>query len=189
MDSLRMRLRNLISGKAFLVRDASEEPFELASGDKSWTYFDCKTVTQDPEALNLIAELIFDRIRNYNVNAIGGLESGAIPISTAVSMLSFQRGKPIPSFWVRHERKTRGTKNRVEGTLRQNSQVVVIDDVTTKGASAGLAVDVVREEFHCNVIEIITMVDREEGARQRFKDMGIQFTPLFVRSDFRASSP
>jgi orotate phosphoribosyltransferase len=189
LDASRARLRDLIGEKAFLIRHPPEEPFELASGDKSWTYFDCKTVTQDPEALNLIAELILERIWKYDVSAIGGLESGAIPISTAVSMLSFQRGRPMPSFWVRHERKNRGTKNRVEGSLKPSSQVIVIDDVTTKGGSVKDAVDVVQNEFHCKVVEIITMVDREEGARQRFQQLGIKFTPLFTRSDFSARSP
>lgn len=184
--NLRERLKELIETRAFMSRHPPEEPFELASGEKSWIYFDCKTVTQDPEALNLIAKLILERIPFRDVDAVGGLESGAIPISTAVSMLSFQKGHPLPSFWVRHERKTRGTKNRVEGGLRPNSRVVVIDDVTTKGGSVLDAVDVVQREFGCQVVEIITMVDREEGARQRFEERGIQFAPLFSKSEFRA---
>jgi orotate phosphoribosyltransferase len=183
--SLRGRLKQLIETRAFLTRHPPEEPFELASGEKSWIYFDCKTVTQDPEALNLIANLILELISSDDVDAVGGLESGAIPISTAVSMLSFQKGHPLPSFWVRHERKTRGTKNRVEGGLKPNSRVVVIDDVTTKGGSVLDAVEVVQREFGCKVVEIITMVDREEGARQRFKEKGIRFAPLFSKSEFR----
>lgn len=181
-----LRLKSLISKKAFLRRKPPEEPFDLASGGTSWVYFDCKPVTQDPEALNLIAKLIFSKIKGYDLDAIGGLESGAIPIATAVALYSYQAGKQIPSFWVRQTPKEHGTKNWIEGTLKPNSKVVIIDDVTTKGGSVDKALQKL-QELRCKIVEIISMVDREEGARERFEKKGLNFSCLFKMSEFTSS--
>ena len=48
--------------------------------DSSYIFFDCKQVTQDPEGIYLIAELIFDEISNLAIDSIGGIQTGAIPI-------------------------------------------------------------------------------------------------------------
>lgn len=178
------KLKELIEKKAFLRRFPPEEPFKLASGDKSWWFFDCKRVTQDPEGIALIAEIIFDMVKDYHLDGIGGIETGAIPICTAVAHLSFLKGNPIPAFWVRHFPKEHGTKNRIEGGLRPNSRVVILDDVTTKGNSMEKAIVAV-QEMNCEIVELITLIDREQGARAKFEERGFKFTSLFKMSDFR----
>lgn len=83
-DERRKRLKIIFENKAFLKRSPSEKPFKLASGGSSYVFFDCKLVTQDPEGIALIAELIFDRVSKFDIDAIGGIQTGAIPIGTAV---------------------------------------------------------------------------------------------------------
>jgi len=185
LEICREKLRSLIQRKAFLRRLPNEEPFRLASGGKSWTFFDCKLVTQDPEGIALVAEMIFERVKDYHLNGIGGIETGAIPICTAVSLFSFLRRMPIPAFWVRHKPKERGTKNKIEGGLKPNSRVVILDDVTTEGNSVGEAVNAVLEA-NCEIVEIITMIDREQGARRKFENAGYKFTSLFTISEFKS---
>lgn len=65
--------------------------------------------------------------------------------------------------------------------MRPSSNVIIVDDVTTKGTSVADAVKKVEDE-KCSVIEIITLVDREEGARERLRDY--RFTPIFSKSQF-----
>jgi orotate phosphoribosyltransferase len=177
------KLKDLIQRKAFIRRLPHEKPFKLASGGTSRTFFDCKQVTQDPEGIALVAEIIFEKVKNYQLDGIGGIETGAIPICTAVSLLSFLRGGPIPAFWVRHFPKKHGTMNKIEGGLRPNSRVVILDDVTTEGTSVAEAVETV-SKMNCKIVEIITMVDRERGARKRFENAGFKFTSLYTISDF-----
>jgi len=181
------RLGELIEKKAFLRRSKEEEPFKLASGGESREFFDCKLVTQDPEGISIVAEVVFDLIKNYDLDGIGGIETGSIPICTAVAQLSFLKGKKIPAFWVRHERKKHGTKEMIEGGLKPKSRVVILDDVTTKGNSMEEAVNEV-QEINCDIVELITMVDREEGARKKFEDRGFKFTAIFKMSDFKSKS-
>ena len=180
------KLKELIERKAFLRRSPPEEPFKLASGGVSWDFFDCKLVTQDPEGIALVAEIVFEKVENYQLDAIGGIAHGAIPICTAVSLLSFQKGKSIPAFWVRDAPKEHGTKKLIEGVLQPDSRVVILDDVTTKGNSLWKAADAVRR-VNCRIVEIITMVDREKGAREKFENAGFKFTALFQISDFTKS--
>jgi len=177
------RLKDLVKNKAFLRRSPPEEPFKLASGDTDWTFFDCKLVTQDPEGIALIAETIFEMVKDYHLDGIGGIETGAIPVCTAVAQLSFLRRNPIPAFWVRHSPKEHGTKNLIEGGLRPNSRVIILDDVTTKGNSMEKAVKAV-QEMNCEIVELITLIDREQGARAKFENKGLKFTSLFKMSDF-----
>lgn len=186
-DPRRIRLKEIFSEKAFLRRKPGEPPFRLASGGLSMVFFDCKPVTQDPEGISLIAELIFDRISGYEVESIGGIETGAIPIGTAVAQFSFLQKKPIQGFWVRQEKKTHGTEKWIEGNLNPRSKVVVVEDVTTKGNSVFKSIEKVRE-LECNIVEVICLVDREEGARKRLADAGYRFTPIFTISEFSPSN-
>lgn len=182
-NSLKEQLKNIIQNKAFIIRHPPEEPFKLASGKTSWFYFDCKMVTQDSQGIAILAEIIFDKIKDYDIDGIGGIATGSIPICTAVSQLSFMRGNQIPAFWVRDRLKRHGTKKRIEGVFHPKSRVVILDDVTTTGKSIGKAITAVLDEG-CKIVEIISMVDREEGAREKFEKKGLKFTSLFKMSEF-----
>jgi len=60
-----------------------------------------------------------------------GLTLGADPIANALSVISFQKGRPIKSFIVRKDVKDHGTKNAVEGNVKPGERVAIIDDVIT----------------------------------------------------------
>ena len=186
IENKKRRLKALMEEKAFLVRSKlnSDKPFLLASGDESWVFFDCKPVTQNPEGISLIAEIYFDMVKDYSLDAIGGIQTGAIPICTAVAQLSYLKGAPIPAFWVREKRKEHGTMNKIEGGLQPNSRVVVVDDVTTKGTSVLRAVEAVKE-INCEIMEVITLVDREAGAKKIIEQLGLKYSSIFKKSDFR----
>lgn len=182
-DPRRKRLKEIFNEKAFLRKKPGELPFRLASGGTSNVFFDCKMVTQDPEGISLVAELIFERISRFKVDSIGGIQTGAIPIETAVAQLSFARRMPIQGFWVRQEKKTHGTEKWIEGNLKPGSKVVIVEDVTTKGNSVFESIDHVCE-LNCDIVEVISLVDREEGARKRIEDAGYRFSPMFTISEF-----
>ena len=177
------RLHALIQDIAFLRREPPKKPFKLASGELSYQYFDVKKITQSPEGIALIADIIFDMIKDYDIAGVGGLESSAITISTAVAQVSHYGNHPIPAFWVRKDPRTHGTENLIEGHFSLGSEVVILDDVTTKGSSVKKAVDTIRSQG-CEVKEIITVVDREDEAEDKFKAMGIPFRWIFKKSDF-----
>lgn len=177
----RAKLQSLIKEKALLITD--DTGFELASGDKSNYFFDMKLVSMDPEGSELIAKAILELLKDDNVDYIGGLESGAIPIVSVVANKSIQTGKRIPAFFVRKNPKERGTKKMIEGNLTENSKVVLVDDVTTKGESVLLAARKVRE-LNCKVNKVITIVDRLAGAKANLAKENIELLALFTKKDF-----
>lgn len=176
----RARLRDIIAEKS-----QRAGTFKLASGGTSGFFFDMKPTLMDPEGANLVAEMILDLLKESRVDFIGGLELGAVPLATIVAQKSHYTGRPVPAFLVRKEPKSRGTERLIEGNIRKGAEVVVVEDVTTKGNSALKAVEAVRAEG-CTVRRVVTVVDRLDGAAENLKAHGLELFSLFTRNDFQA---
>ena len=90
---------------------------------------------------------------------------------------------------VRKEPKGRGGRKTnnppgIEGTsLASGGDIVVLEDVTTTGGSAIKAVERLESETECKVSAVISILDREEGGVEAFKNAGIKFESIFTRSD------
>lgn len=178
----RARLADIIRARSF-----GRGEITLASGRKSDFYFNLKPTMLDAEGATLLAELTLDALSGDKIDYVGGLEMGAVPLAGAIAQLSFMKGNPIQAFFVRKKPKEHGAKLTVEGLARGESlkgkRVVIVEDVTTTGGSALKAVDVVRDAGG-EVALVFTMVDREEGAAETFKDAGLAFRALFRAAEF-----
>jgi len=156
--------------------------FRLTSGRSSNFFIDLKKTMFDPEGASLLADLLFEKIKAEDVDYVGGMEAGAIPIVATLCMRSWPE-KPIKGFFIRKEAKGHGTDQRIDGLLERGSRVILFEDVTTTGGSAMRAVDQTRQ-FQCTIVKVISVVDRLEGAEDNFRKAGIQFEALFTRRDF-----
>jgi orotate phosphoribosyltransferase len=179
----RARLVEIIKARSF----QTGADMKLASGRISNLYFNMKPTMLDPEGGYLIGQLILDALEGIEADWIGGLELGAVPIGTAVAALSHARGRRLPAFFVRKQVKEHGTQSLVEGlakgeTLR-GKRVVIVEDVTTTGGSGLKAVEAVRAEG-ADVVRVVTIVDRQEGASDAFRAAGLAFAPLLTIRDF-----
>lgn len=178
----RARLAEIIRTRSF-----GRGEITLASGRKSNFYFNLKPTMLDAEGASLLAELTLDALSDEKIDYVGGLEMGAVPIAGAIAQLSFMQGRPIQAFFVRKKPKEHGAKLTVEGLARgeslQGKRVVIVEDVTTTGGSALKAVEVVRDAGG-EVVFVFTMVDREEGAAETFKQAGLPFRSLFRAAEF-----
>lgn len=160
---MKERLGAIILERSF--KYSENPPFTLASGKQSNYYFNCKPTTLDPEGMNLIGAIIFDMLKDTDITAAGGLTLGADPIANALSVISYQKGKPIKSFIVRKDAKDHGTKSAIEGNVSSGEKIVIIDDVITTGGSTITAIEQARRAG-LNVAMVITLIDREEGGRE-----------------------
>lgn len=181
----RTRLIEIVKARSYQVGPE----MKLASGRTSTHYFNMKPTMLDPEGAHLIATLVIEQIACDQVHAdlIGGLELGAVPIASAVCAVSFAAGHPLRAFLVRKQAKEHGTRSLVEGLGRGETmagkRVVIVEDVTTTGGSSIKAAEVVRAEG-AEVVRVITIVDRQEGAADAFKAAGLELHPLLTMSDF-----
>jgi orotate phosphoribosyltransferase len=154
----------------------------LASGKESGYYIDMRLITLSPKGAYLIAEIILDLLKDEEIDFLGGLTLGADPICGAISAISYLNGKPTPTFIVRKEAKTHGKRKMIEGPLKKGSRVAIIDDVATTGGSLIKAIKAAENE-NCEVVKAITIVDREEGARERLSAEGLELISIFNKKD------
>ncbi len=182
-DADRARLIEIITARSF----TKGGEIKLASGRSSSFYFNMKPTMLHPEGARLIGSLICSALEGKDVDMVGGLEMGAVPLATAVAVASHAAGWPLPAFFVRKQAKEHGTQSLVEGLPKgetlKGRRVVILEDVTTTGGSAMKAIDAVRADGAI-VERVITVVDRLEGAAETFKAAGIPFEPLLTTVDF-----
>jgi orotate phosphoribosyltransferase len=159
--------------------------FTLSSGAVSDYYIDGKMSEVFSEAAYLIGEVLYERTKDLDFDAIGGLEVGAIPLATAAVVSYHLHGRKMEGFWVRDKVKAHGTQKLIEGNLRDGSRVVIVDDVITTGSSSIKAIQEVKAEKGCTVVLAIALVDRLQGAERRFQEEGIEaYRPVFTIRDF-----
>ena len=159
----------------------------LASGRESDYYIDMRPTTVHPAGATCVGELIVDALEGLGVDFVGGLEMGAVPIATAAAIASHRRGGSIGAFFVRKKPKDHGARKLVEGlpkgeTLR-GKNVVVVEDVTTTGGSSMQAIEALREEG-ANILCVLTIVDRLEGASENFAKQGLELRALYTADEF-----
>ncbi|HEY6442881.1 MAG TPA: orotate phosphoribosyltransferase [Candidatus Acidoferrales bacterium] len=162
----RERLANLLRNKS-LVRGE----FTLASGKKSDYYLDCRLTTLDPEGALLTGYCVLELLDEMGVkpDAIGGLSMGADPMVTATGVVSAIEKRPLPGFLVRKKAKEHGRQKQIEGMENpRGKKVVIVDDVCTTGGSTQEAIDAAEREG-CEVIGVISLVDREEGGSEALR--------------------
>jgi orotate phosphoribosyltransferase len=181
----RARLIEIIKARSFQEGPA----FKLASGKTSQFYFNMKPTMLDSEGAYLVASLILDELDHTDVDLIGGLEMGAVPIASSVATLAHARRRKLPAFFVRKQAKDHGTRSLVEGLAKgehmAGKKVVIVEDVTTTGGSALKAAEALKAEG-AHIVRVITIVDRLDGAMQTFADAGFAFTALLTLEDFRS---
>lgn len=174
-----------------IIRKRSVETgrtFTLASGRTSDFYCNLKPTMLDPEGAYLLGAMIVDAVRAEKPDMVGGLELGAVPLATTAAAISHAMGRPMRAFVVRKQTKEHGTKSLVEGLMRGDSlkgkRVVILEDVTTTGGSSMKAIEAVRSEG-AEVVKVLTMVDRQEGAAEAFAKAGIPFGALLTAAELR----
>jgi orotate phosphoribosyltransferase len=159
----------------------------LASGKESDFYFDMKPSMLNPEGANLIAERVFIELLKVKADFVGGLEMGAVPITGAICQLSFEKGHPVQGFFVRKAPKEHGARKLIEGLAPRETlegkRIVVVDDVTTSGESALKAVTACQDAGG-EVVMVISIVDRLEGAAEVFHSRNIKFKAIFDADEF-----
>lgn len=147
--------------------------FTLTSGAKSRYYVDVKAAATDPPTLRAIGhEMAALAKRHGPFDAVGGMELGAVPLATAVSLES-----GLPLLIVRKGERRHGTGKRIEGRDPKGLKVFVVEDVTTSGGSTVEAVKALREAG-ATVSDASVVVDRESGGAAALAAVQVRLHPL-----------
>lgn len=168
-----------------------DKGFVLASGETSPYYVDCRALLAHPDARWLVAQLAYAAICDLPVEAVGGLEMGAIPLATAISDYAFatQPRKTYRTFVVRKQAKDHGLGKRIEGAVKPNDRVLVVDDVLTSGGSILQALQAAKEA-NLHISHALVIVDRQEqNGKQKVEAQGVELISLLTLDDLKAAQP
>src|SRR6266852_5687981 len=175
-NQARARLLELFKNRA-----VSFGRFTLASGKESNYYINSKKVLFNADAVWLLGDILWELTKDLNIQAIGGLEVGAIPMATAAALHYHVHGRALEGFFVRKQVKDHGSQQRIEGVVQPGFRVAVIDDVFTQGTSVLQAIAEV-ERLGGLVVAVLCIVDRLGGARERLAPR-YNYLPIFTIRD------
>ncbi|MFN0073329.1 MAG: orotate phosphoribosyltransferase [Chloroflexota bacterium] len=150
--------------------------FVLRSGKTSNYYFDKYLFETRPDLLGGVANLMAQMLPP-NVDRLAGPELGAVALAAAVSLAS-----GVPFVIVRKEQKDYGTNKAIEGILNAGERVVLLEDVLTTAGEALRSAQVLTAAG-AQVVSIIGVVDREEGAAANAAAAGFALQSVFRRSE------
>lgn len=151
--------------------------FRLSAGGTSSYYFDGRLITLDPEGAVTVASVLLPILWECKADAVAGPTIGADPIVATIAAMSFTKGRPIEGLIVRKEAKQHGGGRLIEGPLKAEKRVAVVDDTCTTGTSLMHAIAAV-EAAECEVVKVICVLDRGGGGREEIKRRGYDFMAL-----------
>ena len=150
-------------------------PFTWASGWKSPIYCDNRKILSFPETRSFIRDKFVKIIQNKYPQAevIAGVATGAIAHGVLVAdKLS------LPFIYIRSKPKGHGLENLIEGDLKPDQKVVVIEDLVSTGESSLKAAEAVNN-FGGEVIGMLSIFTYNfDVAKEKFKKANIELTPL-----------
>lgn len=156
------------------------EPFTWSSGLKSPIYCDNRLTISYPEIRERIADGFVAIIKAHYPDAevIAGAATGGIPHAAWVA-----QKLNLPMIYVRDKPKGHGKENMIEGALKPNQKVVVIEDLISTGGSS-LKVALAVNEAGGQALSVLAIFTYQlEKATKAFVDANI---PLQTITDFSA---
>jgi outer membrane protein assembly factor BamB len=182
-------LKDCIHKKVFVRGDATH-PLTANTGNRSPWMFDFKRVMFDADFLHVYATLFWERMVPSYPFQVGGLESGALPLITALTIEGQRRGFPVNGFYVRKSRKKSGHMNLIEGTIT-NDPIIIVDDIFQSGKSVRQVLHALREYARNEPcvgtiasVHVILLFDGER-ARTFEKEHTITLTTLVTIDELR----
>jgi orotate phosphoribosyltransferase len=200
LDDLKKNIMHDIYEKRMILTSIRDRPegWTLHSGLWSPFYIQLRLLSSFPETLKLVGSALSTLIKEEapSVNRLVGVAFAGIPIATAVSLES-----GIPAC---HTRKILGVRTEqelydaigkygqhslMEGEVEDGDTLCLIDDLVTGmesklvGRAQVLAELKKREISNVSVDDIAVIVDRQQGAQERAKDLNIRLHSLIELVD------
>ena len=153
----------------------TKKPFTWTSGIKSPIYCDNRLILSFPNVRKFVADKMTEIVENkYGKDiSIAGVATGAIAIGAMIA-----ERINVPYAYVRPEPKGHGLKNQIEGNIKKESNVVVIEDLISTGKSSLNAINALKSEGY-NVLGMLSIFSYNfQFANKKFEDENIFINSL-----------
>jgi len=140
------------------VKLSVDPPFTWVSGIKSPVYCDNRMLYSHPDARKFIVDAFVSRVASLSVppDCIAGTATAAIGWAALVADRLH-----LPFIYVRAKAKDHGTKKLIEGDLKPEKHVVLIEDLLSTGGSAVASVEALRNEGKATVSDVVAIFSYE----------------------------
>ena len=159
--------------RADIVRASYVEgDFVLADGLRSTYYFDKYLFETRPAILRRLGRFLADLVPR-ETERLAAPALGAVALGTAVSL---ELGLPLVIVRLDGER---GASRTTEGELYADEAVTLVEDVVVTGSRALRAISRLGDAG-ARVRQVVSVLDRREGAAERFSEASVSYDHLFT---------
>lgn len=179
MDNLNyLTIKKLLQIHAFKLQE--HNPLRWSNGWEAPIYFDDRRILSYTHIRNFV-KLELGRIvaEMYpDADVIAGIATNAIAHSVLVA-----DQLALPYVYVYPTPKDHGLENQIEGDLRPNQKVVIMENQVSLGLNAERVIDVLRDNG-CTVMGIVTIFDYQfDTAQHRLAELDV---PLISLTSYEA---
>ncbi len=156
------------------IKLSPQNPFTWASGIQSPIYCDNRVVLSYPQSRKMVIKALAEKSKEFgNFNMVAGVATAGIAHGALLAA-----ELDLPFIYVRSKAKEHGRQNMIEGHLRGNEKVLVVEDLISTGGSSIKAVQAL-EDNGCNIAGVIAIFSYGfEKASKAFGDIECPFTTL-----------
>ena len=180
IDLVKKKRRAIVTRDELIrrVKEVSylEGDFVLRSGKRSKYYLDKYLFETCPDVLRALG-VEFAKHVSDDVTLIAGAELGGVALAAAVAMEAEKK-------WiiVRNSKKGYGTGKMVEGVLKADDVVLLVEDIATTGGQVVEAANIITDAG-ATVKKIVCVIDRKQGAGENIAEAGYVFDSIMTKDD------
>ncbi len=124
------------------IQLSPQKPFTWASGIVSPIYCDNRKILSYPEIRDFIKTALVTQSKNFGrIDLIAGVATAGIPHGMLIA-----NELKLPFVYVRSKAKEHGRQNQIEGHIRGNENVLVVEDLISTGGSSLAVVEALKNE-------------------------------------------
>ncbi|WP_420264488.1 orotate phosphoribosyltransferase [Candidatus Magnetominusculus dajiuhuensis] len=156
------------------VKVSVERPFQLASGNFSPLYINCRALISNAATMDVITAMSHYLCASKGLifDIVAGGETAGIPFA---SYISGRLSKPM--VYIRKKPKGYGMGSLVEGVLKEGDRVLLVEDLITDGKSKEGFISAIRGA-KAEIGHTLVVFDREQGGREFLNSLNVELHPL-----------
>ncbi len=161
----------------FALRSCYERDLVMPSGRIVNHDIDISSSLLNSE-VGLLASLAVLHNLQDEVECVGGSVENAALLAPALAQVAFLRARDLDAFLVRSEPKQINHMKWLDGQIPAQSRVCIVHDIVVDGVQIVETIRRLKDEVNVEIVQAIAIVDRQDGSRERLRDLGIDFTAI-----------